>query len=90
MANRLIYIAYQQESDDNIEQFNWQVFNWIYGLSQEGKLNEKFKNCSDEALASRLEYGIMLIDAVTAKLNELPQHYNLSQKDNIVKNALTS
>ena len=72
MANKFIFLAAEDEIEDNIIDFNKQIITWIYNLSQNGKLYQKFKNYSDQAVASRLEYGIYMLDAITSKLNELP------------------
>ena len=51
---------------------------------------QKFSNYSDEALLTRLEYGKLVTDAVTTKINDLSDKYMIEDVQKIFDSTLKS
>ncbi len=73
MASEYIFKAIEDSMDDT-DRFNKEIICWIFGLEEEENkvLGSRFSNRSEEGMLIRLEYGKMLVDAITSKLMDLP------------------
>jgi hypothetical protein len=48
--------------------FNKEVIEWVYGISKEGRLFEQMDNSNDNQVVARWQYGVLLIDSLSKRL----------------------
>ncbi len=73
MATRSIFQAADRDDQDEIISFNKEVIEWIYGISDEGRLNKIYSNYDDALIVVRWQYALLLIDAFSKMLKGLTQ-----------------
>lgn len=73
MATRSIFQAADRDENDEIISFNKEVIEWIYGISDEGRLNKLYNNSDDALIIVRWQYALLLIDAFSKMLKGLSE-----------------
>ena len=69
MATQAIYKAFEEDQNDSLIQWNKEVFDWIYGIGYSELIHAKYPNKNEKAIIFRWQYGVILLDALTKKIN---------------------
>ena len=70
MATQATYKAYAEDPEDPIIKYNKQIFDWIYAVEHSELMHSKYPNKNENTMVYRWQYGLILLDVITKKINE--------------------